>query len=271
MTLRVGIISAAWGAQAHLPAWRAVPGVDVVGICTAHRETAEAAAATHQVSMPFWDAQEMARHPEIDVVDVGTRPSYRRDMCLGALAAGKHVYTGIPFAADLDAARALRDAASSAGTVAVVDAYSEHFGVFRFAEEVLAEGTLGALQSVVGRLELSLFAQPTSTFPYNWFHDASFGASAAQQPRVPPAAPHGAPASGRSPRRPGRRRSTSTGGTSSTAPAGSTSRSPTPRWRRCASSPGPSGCSPRPGRARRHPASTSRSPATGAGSCCRRR
>ena len=45
MTLRVGIISAAWGAQAHLPAWRAVPGVEVVGICTAHQETAEAAAA----------------------------------------------------------------------------------------------------------------------------------------------------------------------------------------------------------------------------------
>ena len=120
----------------------------------------------------------MARHPDIDVIDVGTRPSYRRDMCLGALASGKHVYTGIPFAADLDAARALRDAAAAAGTVAVVDAYSEHFGVFRFAEEVLAEGTLGTLQSVVGRLELSLFAQPTSTFPYNWFHDASFGASA---------------------------------------------------------------------------------------------
>jgi predicted dehydrogenase len=178
MSVRVGIVSAAWGAQAHLPAWRAVPGVEVVGICTAHRDTAEAAAAEHDIAMPFWDAQEMARHPDIDIVDVGTRPSYRRDMCLAALTSGKHVYTGIPFAADLDAARALRDAAASAGTVAVVDAYSEHFGVFRFAEELLAEGTLGALQTVVGRLELSLFAQPTSTFPYNWFHDASFGASA---------------------------------------------------------------------------------------------
>jgi predicted dehydrogenase len=178
MSVRVGIISAAWGAQAHLPAWRAVPGVEVVGICTAHRETAEAAAAEHDVALPFWDAQEMAHHPDIDVVDVGTRPSFRRDMCLGALENGKHVYTGIPFAADLDAARTLRVAATSADTVAVVDAYSEHFGVFRFAEEVLADGTLGAVQSVIGRLELSLFDQPTSTFPYNWFHDASFGASA---------------------------------------------------------------------------------------------
>jgi predicted dehydrogenase len=178
MSLRVGIISAAWGTQAHLPAWRAVPGVEVVGVCTAHRETAEAAATEHGIGLPFWDAQEMACHPDIDVVDAGTRPNYRRDMCLAALGNGKHVYNGIPFAADLDAARALRDAAAAAGKVAVVDAYSEHFGPFRFAQEVLADGTLGTIQSVFGRLELSLFAQPTSAFPYNWFHDASFGASA---------------------------------------------------------------------------------------------
>lgn len=178
MTLRVGIISAAWGAQAHLPAWRAVPGVEVVGICTAHQETAQKAAAEHGLPMPFWDAQQMAEHPDLDVIDVGTRPSYRRDMCLAALRNGKHVYTGIPFAADLDAAKQLRDAAAAAGTVAAVDAYSEHLGPFRFAEEILADGTLGQVQTVVGRLELSLFAQPTSAFPYNWFHDASFGASA---------------------------------------------------------------------------------------------
>lgn len=176
--LRVGIISAAWGTQAHLPAWRAVPGVDVIGICTAHRETAEAAASEHSIDLPFWDAQEMARHPDIDLVDVGTRPSLRRDMCLAALSSGKHVYNGIPFAADLEAARELRDAADKAGTVTAVDAYSEHFGPFRLAEEILAEGALGTVQSVIGRLELSLFAQPMSQFPYNWFHDKSFGCSA---------------------------------------------------------------------------------------------
>ncbi len=178
MTVKVGIISAAWGAQAHLPAWRAVPGVEVVGICTAHRETAEAAAAQHGVAIPFWDAAEMARHPDIDVVDAGTRPSFRRAMCLAALANRKHVYNGIPFAADLDAARALRDAAADAGTVTAVDAYSEHLGPLRFAEELVADGSLGTVQSILGRLELSLFAQPTSQFPYNWFHDATHGASA---------------------------------------------------------------------------------------------
>jgi predicted dehydrogenase len=178
VTVRVGIISAAWGAQAHLPAWRAVPGVEVVGICTAHRETAERAATEHGLALPFWDAQQMAAHPDIDLIDAGTRPSYRRAMCLAALENGKHVYNAVPFAADLDAAKDLRDAAAAASAITAVDAYSEHLGPFRFAEEVLAEGTLGNVQTVTGRLELSLFAQPMSAFPYNWFHDPSFGSSA---------------------------------------------------------------------------------------------
>lgn len=177
MTLRVGIISAAWGTQAHLPAWRTVPGVEVVGVCTAHRETAEAAAEQHGIPLAFWDAQEMAAHPDIDLVDVGTRPSYRRDMCLGALRHRKHVYNAIPFSADLDAAKALRDAAAEAGTITALDAYSEHQAPFRFAEEILADGTLGEVQTVLARLEMSLFATPSKAFPYNWFHDASFGAS----------------------------------------------------------------------------------------------
>ena len=115
--------------------------------------------------MPFWDAQQMAAHPDVDLVDAGTRPSYRRDMCLSALRNAKHVYNAIPFAADLGAAKALRDAAVDAGTVTAVDAYSEHLGPLRFAEEILAEGTLGNVQTVSGRLELSLFAEPHSAFP----------------------------------------------------------------------------------------------------------
>jgi hypothetical protein len=43
--LKVGIISANWGVQAHLPAWRALSDdVEVAAICTAHQDTAEAAA-----------------------------------------------------------------------------------------------------------------------------------------------------------------------------------------------------------------------------------
>ena len=108
--LRVGIISANWGVAAHLPAWRAHPDIEVVGICTAHQDTAEAAATANDIPRAFWDYRTMAQDPEIDIVDVGTRPNLRYDMCLSALNGGKHVYMGVPFADSMEHARALHDA-----------------------------------------------------------------------------------------------------------------------------------------------------------------
>ena len=79
MALRVGIVSAAWGGFAHLPAWRAIPGVEVTAICTSRQETAEAAAARLGVARPFWDAEAMCADPDIDIVDCGTRPGGLHD------------------------------------------------------------------------------------------------------------------------------------------------------------------------------------------------
>jgi predicted dehydrogenase len=178
MTLRVGIISANWGAFAHLPAWRAVPGVEVVGICTSRQESAEAAAARFQVERPFWDAQAMIRDPGIDIVDCGTRPSIRHAMVLAALNERKHVYNGIPFTADLERARTLRDAWKASGSVAIVDAFSQWIPAHRFAKELIDQGFLGRPFAGTCSFTMPLFNQPNPQFPYNWFWQAGLGVSA---------------------------------------------------------------------------------------------
>jgi predicted dehydrogenase len=178
MTLRVGIISANWGAFAHLPAWRAIPGIEVVGICTSRRETAEAAAARCKIDRPFWNALEMAADPDIDIVDCGTRPGIREAMVLACLKNGKHVYNAIPFAASLDGARALRDVWRSSGTVAVVDAYSEWLPAHRLAKEMLDAGYLGRPFGGTCVFNMSLFNTLNPGFPYNWFAQSGQGVSA---------------------------------------------------------------------------------------------
>ncbi len=178
MVLRVGIISANWGAIAHLPAWRAVPGVEVTSICTARRETAEAAAGRFGVARPFWDAEAMIRDPAIDIVDCGTRPSIRHEMVVSALAAGKHVYNGIPFAADLEHARALHQAWCASGSVAVVDAFSQWLPAHRQARALIEEGLLGQPFGGSCSFNLSLFNTPQPQFPYNWFWQGGLGVSA---------------------------------------------------------------------------------------------
>lgn len=176
--LRVGIISANWGAVAHLPAWRAVPGIEVVGICTSRRETAEAAASRFKVPRAFWNAAEMIADGDIDIIDCGTRPGIRHPMVLAALAAGKHVYNGIPFAADIDRARDLHDAWKASGTVAIVDAYAQWLPAHRMAKQMLDDGFLGTPFGGTCIFNLGLFNQPHPQFPYNWFAEAGQGVSA---------------------------------------------------------------------------------------------
>ncbi len=177
-TLKVGIISANWGAFAHLPGWRAVPGVEVTGICTSRRETAEAAAKKFNVARPYWDAQQMTADPDIDIVDCGTRPNIRYPMVLSALRNRKHVYNGIPFAADLEGARELHQTWKTSGSTAIVDAFSEWIPAHRLAKEMIDNGYLGQPFGGTCIFNMALFNQPNSHFPYNWFWQAGLGVSA---------------------------------------------------------------------------------------------
>ncbi len=108
---RVGIIGANWTLKVHGSAWQRFPGVEVAAVCTAHRETAEAAAREFGIPKAYWNVEEMCADPDIDIVDVGSRPSFRYDMVMTALKAGKHVYNALPFALNLDAAQSQRDLA----------------------------------------------------------------------------------------------------------------------------------------------------------------
>ena len=121
-TLRVGIISANWSLKVHGAAWRLLPGIEVAAVCTAHQETAEAAAKAFNVPKAYWNFEEMVADPGLDIIDVGTRPSFRHAMVMAALRNGKHVYDALPFAMGVAAADEMHQAQRARGVVGVVDA-----------------------------------------------------------------------------------------------------------------------------------------------------
>lgn len=178
MVLRVGIVSAAWGGFAHLPAWRAVPGVEVTAICTSRRKTAEAAAARLALSRAFWDAEALCADPDIDIVDCGTRPSVRLPMVLSALRHGKHVYNACPHAPDWTGARQIDAAWRGSSAIGVVDAFAGWIPALRQMTELVRTGFLGDVLGGSCRLNLSLFNRPDPRFPYTWFADPQAGVSA---------------------------------------------------------------------------------------------
>src|SRR2546425_5461066 len=84
--IRVGIVGATvtpggsgWGANAHVPALRALPQYELKAVCTAHEDTARASVAAFGAELAFHSADEMVAHPEIDLVSVVVRvPGHRQ-------------------------------------------------------------------------------------------------------------------------------------------------------------------------------------------------
>jgi predicted dehydrogenase len=174
--LRVGIISANWGVETHLPAWRALGDeVEVAAICTSRRETAEAAAGAHGVPRPFWDFRAMCADPDIDIIDCGTRPRLRQEMVAAALAGCKHVVNQIPFAVSAQAAEAMADQQRRAGKVGIVAASILGLPQLGLMKRMIEEGYLGEVFQVGCRWNISLFNPPVPNFAWPWFSDPAEG------------------------------------------------------------------------------------------------
>ena len=94
--IRVGIVGATvtqggsgWGANAHVPALKALPDYELKAVCTAHEETAKASAAAFGAARGFDRFSDMAAHPEVDLVVVCVRVPGHRELVMAGLQAGK--------------------------------------------------------------------------------------------------------------------------------------------------------------------------------------
>jgi len=177
--LNVAIVSGGWGVVAHLPAWRLLANkVQVVGIMTSREETATAAARAHEIPRAYWDIDALCADPDIDIVDVGTQPRIRQALVAAVLAAGKHCYSGMPFATDTAWSRRLLDAQQAAGVVGAVDATIQAVPAVARMKELIDEGAIGDIWFAQTRFNQQLFNQPPAGWPYKWFAEERSGASA---------------------------------------------------------------------------------------------
>lgn len=176
--LRVGIVSANWGAIAHLPAWRLQgDDVEVTAICTSRQESAEAAAAQFGVDRPFWSFEAMCADPDIDIIDVGTNPLLREKMVTAALQNGKHAINQLPFAVSYDAADRLATLQQAKGVVGAAASSVVGLPHLALMKEMIDEGYLGDVYQVHCAWHLSFFLQIYPNFPYIWFGKAGQGVS----------------------------------------------------------------------------------------------
>src|SRR5437868_8522005 len=145
--IRVGIVGASanrgFASIAHIPALRALPEFEIVAVCTASQQSAEASVRHYGVALAFSDPQKLARHSDVDLVTVSVKVPDHYQPIMAAIEAGKHVYCEWPLGRNTDEAVAMLDAAERRGIRHVVGLQGQMSPAINYAKDLVAEGYLG--------------------------------------------------------------------------------------------------------------------------------
>ncbi len=148
--IRLGVVGAGGIARAeHLPRFRRIDGVEIVGVANSSLASTRAVAAAEGIPLAFGDWRELVADPGVDAVLVATRPDLHAPVTIAALEAGKDALVEARMADTLHAARAMRAAALAAGDrVAYLVPSSFSLWADRTIIRLLENGAIGTLRHV---------------------------------------------------------------------------------------------------------------------------
>jgi predicted dehydrogenase len=145
--IRIGIVGASasrgFASIAHIPALCALPQFEIAAVCTARQETAEAAARHYGVPLAFADAEQLARHPDVDLVTVSVKVPDHYRPTMAAIAAGKHVYCEWPLGRNTQEAAQMLTAAQQRGIRHVVGLQGQMSPAINYVKDLVADGYVG--------------------------------------------------------------------------------------------------------------------------------
>jgi predicted dehydrogenase len=148
--IRVGIVGATvtqggsgWGANAHVPALKALPHYELKAVCTSHEDTAKASAAAFGAELAFHRFGDMAARPDVDLIVVCVRVPGHRDLVMAGLHAGKAVFCEWPLGANLIEAEEMAGLARQRSLKTVVGLQARSDPAILYARDLVREGYLG--------------------------------------------------------------------------------------------------------------------------------
>ena len=166
--IRIGIVGAGQITRArHLPGFRALSGVRVVGVCNQRRESSGRVAREFDIPKVFGNWQELVEDDGIDAVVIGTWPYLHGPITLAALGAGKHVLTQARMAMNgREAQRMLDRSRECPGLTTMV--VPSPYGLVgdTFVRWLIDDGYLGTLREVHVTGFSSDLADPST--PLGW-------------------------------------------------------------------------------------------------------
>ena len=148
--IRVGIVGATvtqggsgWGANAHVPALKALPGYELTAVCTAHEDTAKASAAAFGAQHAFQRFSDMAAHPDVDLLVVCVRVPGHRELVVAGLQAGKPVFCEWPLGKSLAEAEEMAALARDRALPTIVGLQGRSDPTLLYARDLIKQGYIG--------------------------------------------------------------------------------------------------------------------------------
>ncbi len=144
--LNVGIVGLGKVAGAHINAFKAVNGANVVAVCS--RRGHDEAALLKQYGIPlkaYTNYEDMLANKDIHIIDICSQHSFHAMQAIMAAEAGKHIIIEKPICLTYKISKAIRDAINKSGVnvcVCFECRYSDHFTMTR---SVIDAGLLGTL------------------------------------------------------------------------------------------------------------------------------
>jgi predicted dehydrogenase len=175
--LRVGLIGAAgrWGPRAHVPALKGVPENELSAVCTAHDDTARAAAEKFAVTRAYGNDKELDADPQVEAVAVAVRVPAHYELTKNALEAGKHVFCEWPLGANTKEAEELAALARKKNVRTMVGLQRRESPAYLYMRELIQQGYVGQVLSV--NMMLMNSGVLTRTADRTWQRDVTLGAN----------------------------------------------------------------------------------------------
>ena len=175
--LRVGLIGAAgrWGPRAHVPALQCLPETELYAMCTAHAETAQAAADKFAVECAYGSDDALNADKRVEAVAVAVRVPAHYELTKHAIEAGKHVFCEWPLGANTREAEELAALARTHKVRTMVGLQRRASPAYLYMRELIQQGYVGQVLSV----NMTLMNSGVLTRPSDrtWQRDATLGAN----------------------------------------------------------------------------------------------
>jgi predicted dehydrogenase len=158
-----------------VPALKGVSETELYAVCTAHVETARAAAEKFGVARAYGDDKALNADAGVEAVVVAVRVPAHYELTRNAIEAGKHVYCEWPLGANTKEAEELAALAREKNVRTMVGLQRRQSAPYLYMRELIQQGYVGQLLAV--NMILMGGGVLTRTSDRTWQRDVTLGAN----------------------------------------------------------------------------------------------